>query len=69
MKAIALEKGCGLADLHAMFLEALKHKPPDLKGNWLTTDGVHMSPLGDAVMAAGLLRALDVPDADLATLK
>jgi len=33
MKAIAHEKKCGLADLHAMFLAALKHKPADMKGN------------------------------------
>jgi acyl-CoA thioesterase I len=69
MKAVAIEKKCRLADLHAMILEALKHKPADVKGNWLTTDGVHMSPLGDAVMAAGVLRALGVPDKDLARLK
>lgn len=69
MKAVALEKKCGLADLHAMFLEALKHKPADVQGNWLTTDGVHMSPLGNAVMAVGVLRALGVPDKNLAKLK
>ena len=69
MKAIAVEKKCGLADLHAIFLEALTHKPADVKGNWLTSDGVHMNPLGDAVMAAGVLRALGVPDKSLAKLK
>lgn len=69
MKAIAMEKKCGLADLHAMFLEALRHKPADVKGNWLTADGVHMNPLGDALMATGVLRALGVPDKDLAGLK
>ncbi|MHB1034045.1 MAG: SGNH/GDSL hydrolase family protein [Pirellulales bacterium] len=60
-KAIAAEKKCQLVDLHAMFLAALKKKP-EVKGNWLTSDGVHMKPLGDAVMAAGVLRALGVPD-------
>lgn len=69
MKAVALEKKCGLADLHALFLEALKHKPADIRGNWLTKDGVHMSPLGNAIMATGVLRALGVPDAELAKLK
>jgi acyl-CoA thioesterase I len=69
MKSIAEEKKCGLADLHALFLEALKHKPADVKGNWLTSDGVHMNPLGDAIMAAGVLRALGVPDKSLAKLK
>jgi hypothetical protein len=34
-----------------------------VKGTWLTGDGVHMKPLGDAIMAAGVLRALGVPDA------
>jgi lysophospholipase L1-like esterase len=69
MKGIARDKKCGLADLHAMFLEALKHKPAGAKDTWLTTDGVHMSPLGNAVMAAGVLRALGVPDRNLARLK
>jgi lysophospholipase L1-like esterase len=69
MKAIAQEKKCGLADLHGMFLDALKHKPADMKSNWLTSDGVHMSPLGDAVMAAGVLRALGVPERNLSRLK
>lgn len=69
MKDIAREKKCGVADLHGMFLEALKHKPADEKGNWLTSDGVHMKPLGDAVMAAGVLRALGVPERSLAKTK
>jgi len=69
MKAVALKKKCGLADLHVMFLKALKHKPANIKGNWLTTDGVHMDLLGDAVMAVGVLRALGVPNKDLARLK
>ncbi len=69
MKAIAKEKKCGLADLHGMFREALKHKPADVTGDWLTSDGVHMNPLGDAIMAVGVLRGLGVPDKDLAKLK
>jgi hypothetical protein len=28
----------------------------------LTTDGVHMNPAGDKLMARGVLRALGVPD-------
>ena len=68
MKAVALDKKCGLADVHAMFLEALKHKPANV-GAWLTRDGIHLSPVGDAVMAIGVLRALGVPDQDLARLR
>ncbi|MCE9544889.1 MAG: SGNH/GDSL hydrolase family protein [Planctomycetia bacterium] len=61
-KQIAADKKCQFVDLHDMFLTALKNKPADAgKGNWLTSDGVHMKPLGDAVMAVGVLRALGVP--------
>jgi len=65
-KRIAAEKKCQLVDLHAIFLAALKQKPADQKGNWLTRDGVHMKPLGDGIMAVGVLRALGVPDAAIA---
>ena len=61
-KQIAAEKKCQIVDLHGMFLAALKQKPAGEKGNWLTGDGVHMKPLGDAIMATGVLRALGVPD-------
>lgn len=54
-----------LVDLHGMFLTALKRKPADRK-TWLTGDGVHMNALGDGIMAAGVLRALGVPDAKIA---
>jgi len=65
MRAIAAEKKCQFVDLHGMFLEALQKKPAEQKGNWLTGDGVHMRPLGDAIMAIGVLRALGVPDAKI----
>jgi len=61
-KQIATEKKCQIVDLHSMFLAALKQKPASEKGNWLTSDGVHMKPLGDAIMASGVLMALGVPD-------
>jgi lysophospholipase L1-like esterase len=64
-KKIAAEKKCQLVDLHGMFLRALKQKPAGQK-TWLTGDGVHMRPLGDALMAMGVLRALGVPDAKTA---
>jgi lysophospholipase L1-like esterase len=60
-KQIAAEKKCQFVDLHGMFLTAVKQKPADQK-NWLTGDGVHMKPMGNAVMAIGALRALGVPD-------
>jgi lysophospholipase L1-like esterase len=67
-KAVAAEKKCQLVDLHGMFRTALKHKPAK-PGNWLTGDGVHMSPKGDAIMALGVLRALGVPDEKIGASK
>ena len=64
-KKIAAEKKCQFVDLHQMFLDAVAKKPADAKDKWLTRDGVHMHPLGDALMALGVLRALGVPDAKL----
>jgi acyl-CoA thioesterase-1 len=64
-KQIAAEKKCQLVDLQGMFLKALTKKPAG-KGNWLTSDGVHMQPPGDAIMAIGVLRALGVPDKKIA---
>ena len=62
-KKIAEEKKCEFVDLHAMFIKVLTKKPAKMTGNWITADGVHMKPMGDAIMALGILRALGVPDA------
>src|SRR5262249_28225138 len=66
-KQIARERKCILVDLHAMFLTAIERRPVALAGKekWLTSDGVHMSQPGDALMAIGVLRALGVPDGKL----
>ena len=65
-KEIAAEKQCQFVNLHELFLEALEKKPATENDNWLTGDGVHMKPLGDTIMAVGILRALGVPDTTLA---
>lgn len=62
MRELSVEKKCGFVDLHQMFLDALAKKPADMKGNWLTGDGVHMKPLGNAIMAVAALRGMGVPD-------
>lgn len=66
MQQIAAEKKCRMVNLHQTFLEVLGKKPEALganaKGLVLTTDGVHMIPAGDALMAIGVLRGLGVPD-------
>lgn len=68
-KEIARRNACGFVDLHALFLKAIRHhrqqEAAKQSGNFLTTDGVHMKPTGDALMAIGILRALGVPDEKL----
>ena len=56
-----------LADLNADFAAELARRsagahPP---GNLLTVDGVHMNPLGDRVMAVGILRGFGLSDAQV----
>jgi lysophospholipase L1-like esterase len=67
-KQVARERNCTLVDLHHLFLTAIARRPRDLgRGEkWLTSDGVHMSPVGDALIAIGMLRALGVPDREIA---
>jgi len=60
-KQIARSRQCALVDLHQMFLDALE-KQGARQGNWLTNDGVHMEPAGDAIMAIGVLRGLGIRD-------
>ena len=43
----------------------IKAKHPKIKGNLLTVDGVHMNPLGNIMMAEGILRAFGLTDAQL----
>jgi lysophospholipase L1-like esterase len=63
-KQVAREKRCTLIDLHHRFLVATANRPHELKSEpiWLTSDGVHMRPAGDALMALGVLHGLGVPD-------
>jgi acyl-CoA thioesterase-1 len=64
-KGVAKEKHCAYIDLHDLFLKAIAKAAttqPEFKGNRFTSDGVHMKPLGDAIMASGILRGLGVPD-------
>lgn len=65
LRALAAEKKCLLADLNADMQAAIQpgtHHEPQL-----TTDGVHMNPLGDRMMARGILKAFGLSDAQLAT--
>src|SRR5262249_46139674 len=65
-REVSRKASCDIVDLHRMFLDALKLKPAEMTDDWLTTDGVHMRPLGDAIIAVGVLRRLGAGDALLA---
>ena len=68
LRKLASEKKCLLADTNAAMqkqLAALKKQFPAAKGNLLTSDGVHMAPAGDMMMARCLLNTVGVPDAKI----
>ena len=77
-KRVARENKCEYVDLHALFLKAIEAKAKtatqpasdsdraDKKApHDFTSDGVHMKPPGDTLMALGILRAMGVPDAKM----
>lgn len=80
LREIAKDKGCLLADLNADMQAQLK-TIPDVKGkpgnfgkffyggdlkNKLTSDGCHMNPEGNKMMARGILRAFGMTDDQIA---
>jgi lysophospholipase L1-like esterase len=66
LKELAKEKGCLFADLNTDMQEALKKFPASAKkGKQLTSDGVHMNPLGNFMMAKGVAKAFGLTDAQL----
>jgi lysophospholipase L1-like esterase len=68
LRSFAQEKHLRIADLNASFQMRIKSEnKPGVKV--LTIDGVHMAPLGDELMAEGVLRAFGVGDAGVAKAK
>jgi len=63
LRGLAKEKNCLLADLNALFQEAIKASGK--RGHVLTSDGVHMNPAGDQLMAQGILQAFGFNDAQM----
>ncbi len=57
LRDLAKKKKCRLADLNADMQSAIAKAGPDHKGNLLTSDGVHMNPEGNRMMATGVLKA------------
>lgn len=71
LRALAVEKKCLLADLNAemqaAIAEAAKTRPA--KGNYLTSDGVHMASAGNVMMATGVLKGFGLNPAELTKSK
>ncbi len=64
LRALAAERKLPLADVNAMFQERIKAaNQPNTK--LLTSDGVHMNPEGNRVMALGVLKAFGFNDTEL----
>jgi len=66
LRGLAKKKKCLLADLNGRMQGELKKKTSGPVGKRLTTDGVHMNPFGDIMMASGVLAAFGLTDAQLA---
>ena len=66
---LAKEKGCLLADLNAEMQAALRAAGPDRSDKMLTTDGVHMNPAGNRMMAAGVLRRFGMEEEQIGKLR
>lgn len=72
LRKLAKEKNCKLADLNADMqaaLAAARQSSPHVKGNLLTTDGVHMAFVGDLMMASGVLKSLGLDPKEMAKAK
>lgn len=70
LRDLAQQKGLPLADLNEMMWKELKNPTlPRAGKHHLTSDGVHMNPFGDAVMAEGVLRAFGLKDAQITKAK
>jgi lysophospholipase L1-like esterase len=69
LRQIAREKNCLLADLNAtmqtIVSDETKAAGGKAPGNFVTADGVHMNPLGNEMMALGVLRAFGLNNAQI----
>ncbi|HSI84807.1 MAG: SGNH/GDSL hydrolase family protein [Candidatus Methylacidiphilales bacterium] len=69
LRALATEKKCLLADLNADMQKIVSEKKAaGQQGDTLTVDGVHMNPLGNIMMATGVLRAFGLSDEQMKTV-
>ena len=69
LRQLAKEKKCVLIDLYNEMLQTqnqIKKVYPGLRSNILTSDGIHMNPLGDIMIAKSLLKAFGFNEEQLA---
>lgn len=68
LRGLAKEKKCLLADLNAAMQADLaeREKAGQKRGKLLTSDGVHMNPFGNVMMASGVLRGFGLDEAQMA---
>lgn len=72
LRQIARERKYLLADLNADMQKIVaesKAKNPKYRGNFLTSDGVHMAGAGNEMMARGILKQFGMTDAELDKVK
>jgi lysophospholipase L1-like esterase len=73
LRTLAKEKKCHLADLNAdmqaALIEATKTQQKSAKGNYLTSDGVHMALAGNLMMAEGVLKGFGLNAGELTKAK
>jgi len=71
LRGLAKEKKCLLADLNAEMRAELdeREKAGGKRGTLLTSDGVHMNPRGNMMMAAGILKGFGLDAAQLSKAK
>ncbi len=73
LRTLAAEKKCLLADLNgdmqASIAASVKAGIKPTNGNYLTSDGVHMSPAGNQMMAVGVLKGFGLDAAQVAKAK
>ena len=69
LRSLAKERKCLLADLNAAFQQQIKAagNTTGKPGRLLTSDGVHMNPGGDQLMAATILRVFGLTDSQIKT--
>ena len=68
LRDLAKEKKCLLGELNGAMQHELasREKAGQKRGKLLTSDGVHMNPFGNVMMATGVLRGFGLDDAQIA---